>query len=362
MQGFREKILGCLPQALVGNFLIGGTALMLGIVFSGPKMYLELETAVACFVVLLILYFALTVWSVSSFSSRELVVDGPYKYVRHPMYSAVIFLLNPALALLFRSWLLMLAVILIYFVWRGAIKGEERILVQKFGEQFLDYRKKTPVFFPDLRSINKPAFYGLVGLAVFAAIFIVLNYSAFYQRWVTWDAPGEITYDAPEKKPFSSSRPSPDGQLPGVFSPNYNSSGDSIIIARINVRAPLVQAAGPTQKELNAALNRGVIIYPGSALPGQNGEVFLSGHSSIFPWVQTEYGQVFALLDKLEKGDVVSLVFNNRQYDYRITGKQVLNASQVKIHENYEPKLSLMTCWPIGTSLKRLVVTGELIR
>lgn len=363
MKGFREKILGCLPQALMGNVLIGGAALMLGILLDGPKMYLELQTALAAFVVLLILYFALTVWSVSVFSkNNELITEGPYKYVRHPMYSAVIFLLNPALAILFRSWLLLLACILVYFIWRAALKSEERMLVQKFGDQFIEYRKKTPAFFPDLYSFNKLAFYSLVGLSVFAALFIFLNFSALYQRWVIWEGSGGITYDDPGKKTPSFSPSVSPGQSSGSYLPSYNPSSDSIVIPKININAPLIQATGSTQKELNAALNQGVIIYPGSAMPGQNGEVFLSGHSSIYPWVKTQYGQVFALLDKLEKGDVVSLVFNNRQHDYRITGKQVLNANQVKIQSGYEPKLTLMTCWPIGTSLKRLVVTGELIK
>ncbi len=288
------------------------------------------------------------------------------------MYAALIFLLNPALAILFRSWLLLFSVIFIYFIWRSAIRGEEKDLEEKFGDKFREYQAKVSPFFPNLLKINKFSFYILTGTAFFIGIFIILNYGALAQRWITWDSTGKITYDTPEKKksPFPSGQPG-SSSAPNLsvgpnggsnYQPNYNSNGNSIVISKIKINVPLVQASGTSQKELNAALNNGVIIYPGSAMPGQPGDVFLSGHSSIYPWVKTEYGQVFALLDKLVAGDTVSLIYNNRQYDYRITGKKVLQASEVKIQPTYEYRLTLMTCWPIGTSLKRLVVTGELIR
>jgi len=149
---------------------------------------------------------------------------------------------------------------------------------------------------------------------------------------------------------------------PTTYKASYTELTNSITITKINIKAPLVFPAGTSQKELNEALNRGVIIYPGSALPGQNGEVFLSGHSSIFPWVKTQYGQVFTLLDKLEPGDIVSLAYDHYQYDYRVTGKKILLPKEIVISNTKEPILTLMTCWPIGTALKRLVIKAELIK
>ncbi|TSC53411.1 MAG: putative Isoprenylcysteine carboxyl methyltransferase [Parcubacteria group bacterium LiPW_39] len=356
-----KEILGCLPQALLGNFAIGALALVLGIAFGGPKIYIEMETAIYLFCGLLIVYLAVTCWCIFTLAKcqlrENLVTGGPYRLVRHPMYSAIIFILNPALGILFRSWWLIVAMVLIYFFWRQCVKKEEKYLEEKFP-QYFEYRRHVWPLFPDLRRINKLAFYFLAGAAFFAVVFTVLNFSAVYLRWVVWEKQGKITYDQPGKKkiPFFSL---PTG---GALAANYSERADSIVIGQLNIEAPLVLASGTSPNELNSALNQGVVFYPGSALPGQAGEVFLTGHSSVFPWNKTPYGQVFTLLDKLETGDVVSLIYNHRQYDYQITDKEILPPNQVKISDSAEPRLTLFTCWPIGTSFKRLLVKGELIR
>ncbi|MBU4142476.1 sortase [Patescibacteria group bacterium] len=359
-----KNLLGCLPKAIARNLFIGAGALILGIMLGGPKIYISLPAAITTFCLLLVLYIAITWWSIGALArsgqNGALVTSGPYALTRNPMYAGIIFILNPALGILFRSWLLVLAVIPIYFSWRQCVRGEETgALAAKFGQAHLDYMKSTARFFPNLRLVHPILFYGAAGLLIFLASFIFLNSSALYLRWVAWEASGEITYDKPGKinSGFASNVSQPAGQ-----SASYNPGPNAIFISQLNVRAPLVNSAGPSQNEINMALNQGVVLYPGSALPGQAGEVFLTGHSSVFPWNKTEYGQVFTMLDELEAGDTVSLVYNNQQYDYQIIGKEILSPNQVKISATDEPRLALMTCWPIGTALKRLVVYGELIR
>lgn len=377
-----NNFLGCLPKAVTRNLFIGAAVLVLGIIFGGPKIYISLNTATILFCILLVPYIALTWWSIWALAkggqNGALVTNGPYSLVRNPMYGAIIFILNPALAILFRSWLLVLAIIPVYFSWRQCVAKEEAgALAQKFGVEHAEYMKTTPRFFPDLRRLNPVLFYGAAGLLIFLVSFIFVNSSALYLRWVAFEVNGKISYDEPTPEkiifPVISSQPIFDqptaGQLPpslpisDPIGANYNDSDDAIIISKLGIRAPLISSVtGTSQKELNDGLNQGVILYPGSSLPGQNGEVVLSGHSSIFPWVKTQYGQVFTLLDKLQAGDTVSLVYNHRQYDYQITGQEILNPSQVKISATNEPVLKMTTCWPVGTSAKRLVVYGELVR
>jgi len=353
-----KRTLGCLPKAVFWNFALGALMLSAGKLLGGPEIYISRGWAIGIFLVLLAGYFTITFWSIwtlAKSSDQTLISHGPYAFVRHPMYSAIIFILNPALAILFRSWLLFFAAIGAYFIWRRYVEQEEKMTEERFGREYFLYRVKTPAFLPKLWIINKFAFYTLSALAIFVVVFGVLNFPAVYLRWVTYEKTGEIIYDEP-------GRPS---QLPGQSDApksNYTDRSNSVLISKLGVDAPLIFPAGTSQKELNAALNEGIIVYPGSALPGQNGEVFLSGHSSTFIWNKTSYGQVFALLDKLEAGDVVSIAYNNLQYDYRVTGKEVLTPSQTILTKTEQPTITLMTCWPIGTSLKRLVVRGELVR
>lgn len=370
-----KKLFDCLPKALLWNFVVGAAALLAGIFFGGPKIYIELQTAVIVFCLMLIPYVTVTWWSILALAKDKgrgfLVTDGPYRFSRNPMYAAVIFILNPAMGILFRSWLLFLTAIPIYFIWLKFVRKEERgPLAEKFGQAYAEYQKNVTQFFPNLRKINPILFYSSAGILIFLISFISLNSNSLYLRWVIFETHGEIVYDTSVPIPSQISQPNqlfsfPDNSAPietETIRANYNASDNIIIINKLGIRAPLVSAAGTSQKQLNDALNQGVIFYPGSALPGQNGEVVLSGHSSIFPWVKTQYGQVFTLLDKLVPGDIVSMVYDHQQYDYQVTGQEVLNPNQVRISDTNRPVLKLTTCWPIGTSAKRLVVYGELIQ
>jgi LPXTG-site transpeptidase (sortase) family protein len=365
------QIFGCLPKGILGNFAIGAAALLLSIWLGGPKIYIEETTAIVTFCILLVLYLAITWWSIYTLAEQKakenLIISGPYKFTRNPMYGAIIFILNPALGILFRSWFLLLATILAYFFWKKCLRSEEAQLEEKFGNAYLNYKKATPAFFPNLYRANRPVFYAAAALLLFAGVFVFLNFSALYLRWVIFEKHQSITYDEPITKTPSVSpgAATPDffGQLPqSTQRANYSQESNSIIISKLGIKVPLVGASGTTQNELNAALNQGAIIYPGSALPGQNGDVAISGHSSVYPWNKTPYGQIFALLDKLEAGDTVSIIYEHYQYDYRITGKEVMAPNNVKISTDQKPTLKLITCWPIGTSAKRLVIFGELIK
>ncbi|MDD2753820.1 MAG: sortase [Candidatus Portnoybacteria bacterium] len=366
-----KNLLGCLPRAAFRNLLIGAAALILGILLGGPKIYISLASAIIVFCLMLIPYIAITWWSVWALAKDKakgtLVTDGPYAYSRNPMYAAIIFLLNPSLGILFRSWILLLACAPIYFSWRSYVRGEERgALAAKFGAAHNEYMKNTARFFPNLRKISPVLFYSATGFLIFLISFIFLNFSALYLRWVVFETKGEIVYDTPSPQASAPSQSFPEspGQIfpPSANQADYNAADNSIFIEKLGIRAPLIQVSGTTQKELNDGLNQGVILYPGSALPEQSGEVVLSGHSSVFPWVKTRYGQVFTLLDNLKAGDIVSLVYNHRQYDYKITDQEILTPDKVKISDTNRQTLKLVTCWPIGAALKRLVVYGELIK
>lgn len=106
-----------------------------------------------------------------------------------------------------------------------------------------------------------------------------------------------------------------------------------------------------------------VIRYPGSSLPGQKGNSFIFGHSSNFPWMQWEYNDVFALLDKLSDGDEIIVYYNQEKYTYVVSKKDVIRPGDVSVLKNTDKEkreLNLMTCWPIGTTLNRLVVSANL--
>lgn len=111
-------------------------------------------------------------------------------------------------------------------------------------------------------------------------------------------------------------------------------------------------------------LRKGVVRYPGTARPGEKGNVFIFGHSSNYPWVKSEYNDIFALLDTLENGDEVVIFYEQKKYTYRMTDRAVVKPGDMKALESRDPnkkELALMTCWPIGTTLERIILFGELV-
>ena len=65
----------------------------------------------------------------------------------------------------------------------------------------------------------------------------------------------------------------------------------------------------------------------------------------------------------MEVGDPFYLIYKNWIFKYIVTETAVVRPDDVKYMENNtnEKKATLMTCWPAGTTISRLVVVGELV-
>lgn len=136
-----------------------------------------------------------------------------------------------------------------------------------------------------------------------------------------------------------------------------------IVIPKINANARVIPNVNPFNPvEYQQALSQGVAQAKGTALPGQTGNIFLFSHSSVDFWQATRYNSIFYLLDKLEKGDKISLYYQGTKFDYIVQSKKIVGANEVSYLKTIisEKKLTLMTCWPAGTSLKRLIVEATI--
>ncbi len=142
-----------------------------------------------------------------------------------------------------------------------------------------------------------------------------------------------------------------------------------IIIPKIGKNIPLVDVKLDTGFDFEhienifmQELEKWVVRYPGTAKPGEVGNAFIFGHSSNYPWVKGEYNSVFVLLDELSFGDEIIVYYNQKKFTYIIREKKVVKPGNVKVLDRDEGKkeLSLMTCWPIGTTINRLIIFAEL--
>ncbi len=136
-------------------------------------------------------------------------------------------------------------------------------------------------------------------------------------------------------------------------------SNFSIIIPKINANAKVVQNVNPYKSnEYQKALTQGVAHASGSATPDQKGNVFIFAHSATNWYQASQYNAVFYLLNKLEKGDNITVYFDNTPYNYSVDQIKFVNSDEIdylSTNQNSN-QLTLMTCWPPGTTLKRLII------
>lgn len=132
-------------------------------------------------------------------------------------------------------------------------------------------------------------------------------------------------------------------------------SPSTLKIEKIGIEAPIFW--NTHSDKIIETLEGGVAHYQGTALPNEVGNVFIVGHSSNFLWAKGDYKQVFALLDKLVVGDKIELTYRSQTINYQVKNKKIVRPDQVEVLKSDETKkLSLMTCWPIGTTFRRLIV------
>jgi protein-S-isoprenylcysteine O-methyltransferase Ste14 len=87
--------------------------------------------------------------TVQTRAEHRLVTSGPYRYVRHPLYTVgTLFFL--ALALMADSWFIALMALLALIPLTLRIPNEEAHLIAKFGEEYRTYMRTTGMLLPRL--------------------------------------------------------------------------------------------------------------------------------------------------------------------------------------------------------------------
>ena len=82
------------------------------------------------------------------FPRGELVVHGPYRFCRHPLYASLIVFVVPGIALIAASWAILVAALLGAALAYPLTRREERDLDRTFGAVWRDYRAHTSWLFP----------------------------------------------------------------------------------------------------------------------------------------------------------------------------------------------------------------------
>ena len=137
-----------------------------------------------------------------------------------------------------------------------------------------------------------------------------------------------------------------------------------LIIPKLNVDVPVNFGIANDTDTINMAMENGVAQFsiPGaSAMPGEIGNLVITGHSAGDIYSNNQYKFIFSGLERLNAGDLVYIDYKGTRYTYSVTKKETVEPSDVGalVYETSKPMLTLITCTPLGTSRYRLLVTAE---
>lgn len=139
----------------------------------------------------------------------------------------------------------------------------------------------------------------------------------------------------------------------------------AMTIKKINVEVPIIWSKSILESDLQEDLKNGIVRYPQTAVPGQAGNIVTTGHSSNYIWAAGNYNYVFKNLNNLQTGDEIIITAaqaNGKilEYKYSVSSKEVVSPDDLKIFEE-TPKqiLTVLTCWPLDTDWKRLMIKAD---
>lgn len=224
------------------------------------------------------------------------------------------------------------------------------------------YLKAPPVARTRFRGGFQLLPYGLivVGTVLLANVFLPLflyqlNRGRFQATLIspvisssTISTQAEVDYSQPNNW-FPASPPLP--PRPSKIT-HYNLS-----IPQLGIKEAVAQIGGED-------LLKSLIHYPGTALPGQYGNAVVFGHSVLPQFFNPQnYKTIFSTLPNLKGGDEILIDFDGVTYRYLVTQiVETFPEDVTVLEQHYDAEyLTLVTCVPPGTYLKRLVVRARLV-
>ncbi len=130
--------------------------------------------------------------------------------------------------------------------------------------------------------------------------------------------------------------------------PNFGDTVGILEIPRVQAELPIVEGTDPND------LEKGVGHYKGSSLPGENGQIVLSGHRDT----------VFRRLGELKIGDSLIVKIPKGTFSYEITHTKIVDAKNTSVItlQKEKEELILTTCYPfhyIGNAPKRYIIYAK---
>jgi LPXTG-site transpeptidase (sortase) family protein len=137
----------------------------------------------------------------------------------------------------------------------------------------------------------------------------------------------------------------------------------SILIPKLGIDEKVFPNVDPDNPhDYLPILQLGIAHAKGSVFPGESGTTYLFAHSADNWWDIEHYNAIFYTLNNLSAGDEITVFFENRRYEYVVSQQIISNPQDVSYltaQHGGAQQLVLQTCWPPGTTFKRLYILAK---
>jgi len=206
----------------------------------------------------------------------------------------------------------------------------------------------------------------LAGVAALGVWVWAIASKAVYQDWANWVFDqqtrgetatlreylrGKLGLACAQKEQSPSLPPLVSPAAPPV-SPNANGKKKDLLLGRLSIPRLDLEAMvreGVDEKTLGLALGH----IPGTALPGENGNVGVAGHRDT----------LFRGLRKIQRNDLIRFETSSGSHEYRVESTRIVTPKDVGVLASHQsPELTLVTCYPfyyVGSAPDRFIVTAR---
>ncbi len=149
---------------------------------------------------------------------------------------------------------------------------------------------------------------------------------------------------------------------------NFNPSSsqkNQVDTPSYTISIPKIKIEEATVSTVDTDLEKHLVNYQGTSIPGKNGNAVIFGHSTLPQLFNaTDYKTIFTNVYKLKNGDNIYAMLNGVRYTYKIFKTVVVDPtdSSALVQDYDNSYLTLVTCTPPGTIWKRLVIKSRLER
>lgn len=129
-------------------------------------------------------------------------------------------------------------------------------------------------------------------------------------------------------------------------------SDTKIVIKSVNIEGKISQGISAN------SMNNGFWHFPTSVYPGQFGNMVIIGHR--YQYLPPAKNTFFNL-DKVSIGDEINIKNTDNEYTYIVTNIKIVNPNDISVlQDTNDYRITLITCTPLWTHEKRLVITAKL--